>query len=168
MKHEIITEIFENIQIKAYCQNLDSQNWNELRSELLIQLYKMPESKLSDYYSKNCLIYICFTIIKRIKYGTITDTGLFYNKDKLNLEFFEDYYDFDIEDTISDEKTDMLKKLEIELLNLHWYSKILFEMYYKDNFTLKQISQKTGINLKSIHYSINKTRLKLKKKLKED
>lgn len=161
--------MFENKQISVYCQSLDSQNWDELRSELVIQLYKMPEPKLTEYYSKNCLIYICFTIIKRIKYGTISDTGLFYNKDKLNMEFYDDYYEIDIEDIdLSDTKIDLIQKLEGELKNLHWYSKILFEMYYKDNLTLKQISERTGINLKSIHYSIKKTRIKLKKKLKEE
>jgi len=35
------------------------------------------------------------------------------------------------------------------------------------NSFLKQIAEKTGINLKSVHYSIKQTRLKLKKKLLE-
>ena len=126
----------------------------------------MPEEKLTEYYSKNCLMYICFTIIKRIKYGTITDTGLFYTKEKLVLEFFDDYYN--MREEVSEENIDLGKKLESEISNLHWYHKILFEMYYKDNFTLKQISEKTGINIKSIHYAIKKTRIKLKKKLKEE
>ena len=38
-------------------------------------------------------------------------------------------------------------------------------MYYFEKLTLKQISEKTGINLKSIHYTIKITRKKLKKKL---
>lgn len=166
MKDKIIVEMFESSTIEGYCQSLDSANWNELKSELVMQLYKMPEDKLTEYYSKNCLIYICFTIIKRIKYGTIADTGLFYTKEKLVLEFFDDYYN--LQEEYVEEKTDLYKKLESEITNLHWYHKILFEMYYKDNLTLKQIAEKTGINIKSIHYALKKTRLKLKKKLKED
>jgi hypothetical protein len=167
MRDKIIVSIYNDKSIEIYCKNLDFYNWEELKSELLIQLFKMNESKLTDYYKKNCLIYVCFTIIKRIKYGTISDTGLFSTKDE-NLEFMDDFYKnvsiSDVPEQISEET---YNKLESELRNLHWYSKILFEMYYNDKLTLKQISEKTGINLKSVHYSIKQTRLKLKKKLLE-
>lgn len=167
MRDKIIVSVYNDKSIEIYCKNLDFYNWEELKSELLIQLFKMNESKLTDYYKKNCLTYVCFTIIKRIKYGTISDTGLFSTKDE-NLEFMDDFYKnvsiSDVPEQISEET---YNKLESELRNLHWYSKILFEMYYNDKLTLKQISEKTGINLKSVHYSIKQTRLKLKKKLLE-
>jgi len=167
MREKIIVSLYNDKSIEIYCKNLDFYNWEELKSELIMQLYKMNESKLIDYYNTNCLTYVCFTIIKRIKYGTISDTGLFSTKDD-NLEFIDDFYkNVSIEETSTVISEEIWNKLEFELRNLHWYSKVLFEMYYLQKMTLKQISEKTGINLKSVHYSIKQTRLKLKKKLSE-
>lgn len=166
MRDKIILYVYSQQTIDNYCKTICFENYEDLKSELIIQLYKMDEEKLYNYYIKNCLIYVCFTIIKRIKYGTIIDTGLFYKNDYSDLEI--QHLNGSIEETFEEDFIDyelLYDKLKNEVKNLHWYNKTLFEMYYFEKLTLKQISEKTGINLKSIHYTIKITRKKLKKKL---
>jgi DNA-directed RNA polymerase specialized sigma24 family protein len=57
--------------------------------------------------------------------------------------------------------------IEKELNKLHWYDRALFNYAYKDGYKLREISALTGINLKSISYTINKTKKTLKIKLKD-
>jgi len=165
LQNKIILEVFNNKSIEGYCRSLDSNNFDELKSELIIQLYKMDLQKLIAYHNNNCLTYICFTIIKRIKFGTISDTGIFFSK--LNYDELKVNKEIQYEEEENTTDKDYLK-LESEIKQLHWYKRTLFEMYHIQNMTLKMISEKTGINIKSIHYSLKITRQELKKKLQKD
>ena len=166
LKNRIILDIYNSNVIQNYCRTLSPNDFEELKSELIIQLYKMSDDKLINHFQNNCLTYICFTIIKRIKYGTISDTGIFHKRiDDFSL------HNEGFEDKIVDEDENYEQiyiDLESEIKNLHWYQGTLFRLYYVDELTLKQISEQTGINIKSVHYSIKTTRNLLKKKLQKD
>jgi len=158
--------MFNNKSIDAYCRTLDSNNFEELKSELIMQLYKMDITKIITYDANNCLTYICFTIIKRIKFGTIADTGFFYKNEK-----FDELTSTNIpvvESTDWQEIENNLDSIKAEIASKHWYDRTLFEMYYYQEMTLKEISLQTGINLKSVHYCIKKTRMSIKKKLNKN
>jgi len=160
-KDEILVYIYNNKNIIAYCRTICSNDWQELKSQLIIQLIKMPDYKLQQAEQRNYLEYLCFVIAKRIVAGRVKDSGDFYlSKTHLSLE---EGYGLDVaEDTIID--NDKLDKIEKEINNLHWYSKTLFNYVYKDGYKLREISDMTGINLKSISYTINKTKKEIKNK----
>jgi hypothetical protein len=161
-KDEILVYIYNNQNIIAYCKTICSNDWQELKSQLIIQLIKMPDHKLLQAQQRNYLEYLCFVIAKRILSGRVKDSGDFYlSKNHLSLE---EGYGLDVieEDFINNDKID---KIEGEVNKLHWYSKTLFNYVYKDGYKLREISDMTGINLKSISYTINKTKKEIKNKL---
>ena len=163
-KDEILIYIYNNQKIIAYCKTICYNDWEELKSQLIIQLVKMPDYKLLQAQQRNYLEYLCFVICKRIIAGRVKDSGEFYlNKAHLSLE---EGYGLDIveENSVDNEKLD---KIEHEVQRLHWYAKTLFNYHYKDGYKLREISDMTGINLKSVSYTINKTKKEIKNKLKE-
>lgn len=157
-RDEIIVHIFTNDNIERYCRKLYFNEWEELRSELIIQLYKMKLNKLIAAHDNNFLEYLCFTICKRIKLGNIKDTGVFHKKADWNE--LGDVADDDIE--IEIDKSEMIRNM---VDGEHWYSKTLFCHYYIDGYNLREISSMYGINIKSIHYSINKLKNKIKERI---
>jgi DNA-directed RNA polymerase specialized sigma24 family protein len=163
-KDEILVYIYNNQNIVAYCKTICYNDWEELKSQLIIQLIKMPDHKLIQVQQRNYLEYLCFVIAKRILAGRVKDSGHFYlNKKNLSLE---EGYGLDLadEDFIDNDKLD---RIEVEVDKLHWYAKTLFNYHYKDGYKLREISELTGINLKSISYTINKTKKEIKKKFGE-
>lgn len=165
-KDEIILKVYKNESIDKYCKAIDHNNWQELKSELVSQLYLMKDKKLYQAYYNGFLEYLCFTICKRIKYGNIADTGVFYHHSSPYL-LSDVEIKTDIEDTDTD-YTDVLQKVLDLLDEQHWYSKILFKHYYIEGLKLREISELYGINIKSIHYAIGKVKSEIKKQIEND
>jgi len=161
-KDAIIEWVYANKKIKRYIASICPSDKEELLSELVIQLYKMDLTKLVLAYNTKYLEYLCFTIAKRISYGTVSGTGIFYKKTKTSeisekeMEVKEDFDDYD------EEKLNRLKEI---LEKKHWYSKTLFKLYYIEGYNLREISEKYGINLKSIYYTIDKLKKEIKKEI---
>ncbi len=163
-KSELLVYCYENKNVIAYCKSICRNDWEELKSQLIVQLIKMPDYKLITAYQKNYLEYLCLVICKRIIAGRVKDSGHFYlNRKNLSLD---EGYGLDIAD-VDTSDNDKLQKIEDIVNTTHWYNKTLFNYHYKDGYKLREIAEMTGINLKSISYTINKTRKEIKIKLKE-
>lgn len=160
MRNEIYQYVYFNEKIINYCKSI-SKNWEELKSELLIQLTKMNYNKLVNAYNNGYIEYLCFMICKRIKLGTIAKTGIFRQSEfvKLNnnilYENNNDEFSIDIDD---------FNKI---INTLNWYDKALFDLFYIKKMTLKEISEKVGINPKTIYSSISKSKLYIKNEIKK-
>jgi DNA-directed RNA polymerase specialized sigma24 family protein len=86
---------------------------------------------------------------------------MFYKR-VITIELKNDIIDDDsIDNSIS------LDEFNLIIDNQHWYDKKLFNLYYKDNLKLREISELTGINIKSINNSIVKTRKDIKKQIQK-
>jgi hypothetical protein len=166
-KDRIVIKIYESKIIESYCRTLHS-DYEELKSQLIYQLLKMPEAKMITAETNGYLEYMCFVICKRIVIGRVKDSGMFYlNKKHLSLE---EGYGVDKIDESTDDDYLSIKKLDkiTEILNgSHWYNKILFNYHYKDGYKLREIAEMTGINIKSVAYTIKKTRDEIKKQIKK-
>lgn len=164
-KDEIIVEMYQSDVIIRYCRAITPE-YDELKSQLIIQLIQMPESKLLTAKERGYLEYMCFVICKRIVAGRVKGSGMFYMaKNHLSIQ---EGWGVDITDEGTEEDT--LKKVDDIndiVNNTHWYNKILFNFHYKDGYKLREISEMTGINLKSVAYTIKKTREEIKMKLKK-
>jgi DNA-directed RNA polymerase specialized sigma24 family protein len=126
----------------------------------------MPDHKLLTAKQKGYLEYMCFVICKRIVAGRVKGSGMFYMaKNHLSIQ---EGWGVDMADENSEEET--LRKIDDIndiVNNCHWYNKILFNFHYIDGYKLREISEMTGINLKSVAYTIKKTREEIKIKLKK-
>lgn len=166
-KDEIVVMMYNSDIILRYCRTIHPE-YDELKSQLIIQLMNMKDQKLFDAYNKGYLEYMCFVICKRIIAGRVKDTGMFYlPKNHLSIQegYGVDRSDEDLDDYNSNKKIDRIN----DIVNSgHWYNKTLFNLFYKDGYKLREISAMTGINLKSVSYTIKKTREEIKKQLKND
>lgn len=161
-KEQIIVSIYCNPNIENYCRTIKPDDWEELKSELIIQIFKISEATLIDANNQNFLEYLCFKIIKRITYGTIKSTGIFH---KSGIVVFGEH---NFVDQSAPNHDEILRKIWDMVDKEHYYAKTLFTEYYRDGLTLKEISKKYGINLKSIHYTIKKLRNKIIKQINEE
>lgn len=162
-KDEIIVKVYHNVNVIKYCRAIHPE-WEELKSQLVIQLINMKDNKLFDAVNNNYLEYLCFVICKRIVAGRVKDSGMFYlAKNHLSIQ---EGWGIDI--SIEEERNDYIDEIEIIVNNGHWYDKTLFNYHYKQGYKLREIAELTGINIKSIAYTIKKTREKIKKELKND
>ena len=151
--------------MRLYCRALVGSvnrmyEWEELLHEVVFQLCKMDEEKLLMAARCNYLEYLCFTIAKRIWAGNISDTGVF----KKRLDGFELKGDF--EEVVEESHHFLVDDLREEISKLHWYNGTLLKMYL-EGYNLREISERTGINLKSVHYAIKKTREAIKNNLEK-
>ena len=165
-KNDLILYIWNKKEIILYCKSVGKNKWEELRSDLIMQLYKMDFNKLLMAYNNNYLEYTCFTICSRIKKGKVPDTGLFYQQRSVNLEIDEEYK-YDIEDKNQD-ITELYNKFLTLVDEQHWYNKTLFKHYYIEGLKLREISELYNINIKSIHYAIEKVKCEIKKQIEDD
>lgn len=162
MKDKIILKIWKNPNIEAYIKSICYNDWQELRSEFIVQILKVEESKLATADRGGFLEYLCFKIIKRITLGNIKDTGIFNKKSKGWVEL--DGMDIEVE---SEEFSARLNEIWEIVDSSHWYDKILFKAYFSEGLNYRQISEKYGINAKSIYYAVNKMKNKIKSNLND-
>ena len=160
-KNEILEYVLKNKNIEAYIKSL-TFDYQELKSDLIYQLLKIEETKLIGVWNGDYIEYFCFTICKRIKFGNIKDSEFFYKKQNID----ELTYKEDRQDDVEYNSSENLIKVEEEINRLHWYDKTLFIMYYKQGYNYREISELTGINIKSVFHNINKTKDFLKNKFK--
>jgi DNA-directed RNA polymerase specialized sigma24 family protein len=109
-------------------------------------------------------LHLCFVICKRIAAGRVKGSGMFYlAKNHLSIQegWGLDKED-EAEETTDNDKVDKINNI---VDKMHWYNKTLFNYHYKDGYKLREIALMTGINLKSIAYTIKKTREEIKRKL---
>lgn len=170
-KDRIVVKMHESKVIDAYCRTLHNDH-EELKSQLIFQLLKMPEAKMVQAETNGYLEYMCFVICKRIVIGRVKDTGIFniFKGGSRNNLSIEEGWGLNKADDETDYDYLSIKKIDDinEVLNeTHWYNKTLFNYHYKDGYKLREIAEMTGINIKSVAYTIKKTRDEIKKQLKK-
>jgi|GWRWMinimDraft_5_1066013.scaffolds.fasta_scaffold14871_2 hypothetical protein len=162
-KNEIIVSMYESDIILRYCRTIHPE-YDELKSQLIIQLIQMPDHKLITAEEKGYLEYLCFVICKRIAAGRVKGSGMFYlAKNHLSIQegFGLDKAE-EAEENVDNDKIDRITNI---INSTHWYNKTLFNYFYVDGYKLREIAAMTGINIKSIAYTIKKTREEIKRKL---
>lgn len=77
-----------------------------------------------------------------------------------------DEFDVDYKEKLTD--VDMFNKIKTIYSDWHWYDKKIFDLYFKDDMSMRQLASKTKISLSSIFNTIDNCRDKLKNKMKKD
>jgi DNA-directed RNA polymerase specialized sigma24 family protein len=163
-KDEIILHIYQSQDVVRYCMAICFNDHEELKSQVIIQLYNMPDQKLQNAWNKGYIEYLAIVIAKRILGGRVKGSGDFYLH-KNNLSLSEGYgLDVAEEPSVNNDKLLLIENI---VNSGHWYDRTLWNYHYVDGYKLREIAEITGINLKSIAYTISKKRKEIKERLKE-
>ena len=139
---------------------LDKETSRDLVQEMYLKLYEK-------------------TTYDKIKYGDddvntfyvyVTLRNLFYDRKRSKVSFVELKEDFEYEESSNDCKhllEEMLKDISETIENLHWYDRKIFEIYYGNNETIRQLSEGSKISSSSIFNTLKNVRTKIKEKHKE-
>ena len=68
----------------------------------------------------------------------------------------------------SDGLTALIKRVEAESENWHWYDRDLFKHYFKSGKSMRELSEETRISTSSIFQTIKYCKAKIKENIKED
>tara|TARA_R100000773_G_scaffold30361_1_gene25975 strand:+ start:1963 stop:2478 length:516 start_codon:yes stop_codon:yes gene_type:complete len=119
------------------------------------------------------------TTYDKIKYGDddvntfyvyVTLRNLFYDRKRSKVSLVELKEDFEYEESSNDCKhllEEMLEDISETIENLHWYDRKIFEIYYGNNETIRQLSEGSKISSSSIFNTLKNVRTKIKEKHKE-
>ena len=181
MEKEIIEAIINNPEYKQICNKytVDEDASNELYQEFILTMYDYKkQDNLKEIFDRNELTWFCCGIIRNM--ATSSSSPFFKKVRKFSILSET----LDIHSNISDEPyeeqpNDLIDDIDINTLLLklrtdikkidkwfmekevtdpfHFYHRVLFEMYYYDNMTYRQISKDTGIQHVSIFNSVNKS-----------
>ena len=139
---------------------LDKETSRDLVQEMYLKLYEK-------------------TTYDKIKYGDddvntfyvyVTLRNLFYDRKRSKVSFVELKEDFEYEESSNCCKhllEEMLEDISETIENLHWYDRKIFEIYYGNNETIRQLSEGSKISSSSIFNTLKNVRTKIKEKHKE-
>tara|TARA_Y100000114_G_scaffold146839_1_gene157975 strand:- start:1197 stop:1712 length:516 start_codon:yes stop_codon:yes gene_type:complete len=139
---------------------LDKETSRDLVQEMYLKLYEK-------------------TTYDKIKYGDddvntfyvyVTLRNLFYDRKRSKVLLVELKEDFEYEESSNDCKhllEEMLDDISETIENLHWYDRKIFEIYYGNNETIRQLSEGSKISSSSIFNTLKNVRTKIKEKHKE-
>ena len=139
---------------------LDKETSRDLVQEMYLKLYEK-------------------TTYDKIKYGDddvntfyvyVTLRNLFYDRKRSKVSLVERKEDFEYEESSNDCKhllEEMLEDISETIENLHWYDRKIFEIYYGNNETIRQLSEGSKISSSSIFNTLKNVRTKIKEKHKE-
>lgn len=165
-KNDIIEYVYKSENVNRFCNSLYPADFNELKSNVIMVMYKMKYSDLLNAYENKYIEYTAMSIASRIKNGNVKG-DVFYKFKKIKTEQLD--YNLETEYESIDEIVEKLEEDEVKynkiqdiLRTIHPCDKLLFNFYYKDGLNLREISELTGVNISSIAYYIKKTKKKIK------
>lgn len=115
------------------------------------------------------------TTYDKIKYGDddvntffvyVTLRNLYYDKQRKKVSFSELPSSIEYEQDIRNKKTleNLLSDLAETIEDMHWYDQKIFEIYYGDGETIRELSEGSRISSSSIFNTIKNVRKKIQKK----
>jgi len=114
------------------------------------------------------------TTYEQIKYGDddvntfyvyVTLRNLYYDQKRVKVSF-QELYEMEEQDDSSDKMLleELLFDISETIEDMHWYDKKIFEIYYGDNETIRELSEGSKISQSSIFNTIKNVRTKIQQK----
>lgn len=161
-RHDIVNSLISDPEYKSMCVQIAGDDAEDLYQEIALIILEMPFERVEriDGTCLKCFIYV----VARNQY--CSKTSPFHKKFRKDAVFIKNHGN-DIlqlmESSLPDE--DLLTKIDRAFNGLYWYDSAILSLYISKG-TLKEVSDSTGIPLKSIHHTVMNTRKLLKKKIK--
>lgn len=159
-RNEILTEFWLSEEVnKAFSKMHPIELQDDLKAEVFLILAEFPDEKIIGLYERKELRFY----IVRIMLNLVQNS---------NNQFFKQYRNFveytqtEITDEVQEDLTD---KVNLSLVDLHWYKKELLRTYTEDfKCNAKALSRNTGIPYMSIIRTLNITKSELKSKIRNN
>lgn len=174
--NDIVEHVIYSDEYKALVKKITSyhQHWEDLQQEFAIY-FLTSEHKLEFYQDllmKEQFKYYYVNAIKNQYNSNRSDFALKYLKHARNsveIQFDIDDKDYERQEKIEfeDNQTRLLNEVKREVDKMDWYNREIWNLYHQPGYTLKKISEETGIKMSSLHSTIRKIRKELKKKIKK-
>ncbi len=133
---------------------------NDIVQSMYIRIFDLVKDPDRIMYNETEVNgYFIFTLLRN-RYLSIVNkkSKIDYNYDMVQYEEVAEYEENDIQ-------TDYLLKLINEEINTwSWYDSKIYNLYYYEGYTIKKLSDETGISVSSIFNTLKTCRLKIKSK----
>ena len=170
-KQEIMDYVYNSKTINnifsSIIQNKDKRDL--MKSDVYLMLCELDEKKLLIMYDNGKIDGFIAKIILNQWNSNTSDFYKNWKNGGFRKSLTKDSGEFNIELSNEVEAVSYsryVNDINIIINNMHWYHKTLFELYYKEGLTYKQISDTTEIKIISVRNSIKKTIIEVKKQLK--
>lgn len=176
-KQEIMNYVYHSKTINNIFNNIiQNKDRRELmKSDVYLLLCEMDDKKLIIMYDNGKIDGFISKVILQQWNSNTSDYYKNYKNGGFRKSLTRDNGDVDMELSNESESFSYSKynnDITNILDNTHWYHKTLFNLYYSDDYSYKQIEGMTGINFRSVFNSVNKTlehiRIELKNKYKDE
>lgn len=184
----ILKYIFNNKMLNDAITNVvDDKYRDDFKAHFHLQVAEFSEIKLTDLYNRRVIDWVCLKIITNQWKSTSSSFYKIYrnggfagdkivrlesefinndDEDRLEKVADDDEYIEPIDDKEVIEEMKLLLDYQYEDFLVNQYHKTLFEMYYFDDLTLKEIEKLTDIDFNAISRSVRRTKTYLKTKIK--
>jgi hypothetical protein len=171
MKEQILEYVYNSRTINSIFNGIImNKDMRELmKSDIYLILCEMDDEKLEDMYNNGKIDGFIAKLALNQWNSNTSDFYKNWRNGGFRKSLTKDSGEFNIEPKEDEESvpySKYIKDIDIILNNIHWYHKTLFELYYKEGLTYKQISDSTEIKIISVRNSIKKTTIEIKKQLK--
>tara|TARA_R110002020_G_scaffold17516_6_gene61445 strand:- start:3587 stop:4162 length:576 start_codon:yes stop_codon:yes gene_type:complete len=160
-RDKILQTIYEDDIYKGYAASFCPNLVDEMISELVFRFLNMDEKKLLDLYNNKELKVYALAILRNMVYYKYDPfRKQFLDKATVELKTEIIMVEEDTSEDVSDLTTELRKDIDAflskraENIKGEWYNQKLFDLYYLDGQTFKEISEMTGISESSIYLSV--------------
>jgi DNA-directed RNA polymerase specialized sigma24 family protein len=164
MNREIIIKTFvSDPDYRKICKQIGGSFADDLYQELVLVILELPDSKLMKL-SETCIK--CF-YYKLAQHQYCSRNSAFHKKYRKSDEVVRDHASDIIQasmDTAPD--PDLIRKVNQALEDVYWYDSSILSLYAEKG-TFKEVSDCTGIPLKSVYDTVANTRKIIKKKIRK-
>lgn len=171
-RDSILIEVFNESLYRGFTSKFYPDLVDEMITELILSLDKIPVEKLQGLHDRKELKYYCIRIIRNLATNKKLSFIKAYVND--NLEIKDDILSLPDTDTPIDEykEIELLSSIKDYLADKSineegsWYDERLFNMYFNDGKSHRGINKSTNIPLSSVYNNIKKTQNNIKDKFK--
>jgi DNA-directed RNA polymerase specialized sigma24 family protein len=155
---KIITEIAikhdKFFRDKAYAICKSKFDADDLVQNMYIKLYNYDDTKLKAIHEKGVLKFICVRMINQLFLDS---------KKKIKYEYSTNLLDLYCNNKNEIEQKELAEHIRNYFKDLYWFDSRLFDEYVSTDSTMRELSEQTGISLRSIYNAITRAKTELRK-----
>jgi hypothetical protein len=160
--NQIVLNIMAEKIIHQAAYNINRYNYEDLKQELWLHFLTMPEEKLRQLYMDEWHIGHALKFFARKnmpdkKNRKYSLKKVYIKEDSLFEQLHYDEYAIDDQPYIIDQLKELLPIISNIMSTVHWYDRLILQLYIEEG-SIRKLSAKTKIPVKSIHDTITKTR----------
>jgi DNA-directed RNA polymerase specialized sigma24 family protein len=162
-RDSIISAFVADPDYRKICKQIAGSYADDLYQELVLIILQLADEKLQKI-SESCIK--CF-YYKLAKHQYCSRNSAFHKKYRKTDEIVRDHVnDIIMASQSNDLDPDLMQKVERAVSEVYWYDSGILSLYAEKG-TLKEVSECTGIPLKSVYDTVANTRKIIKKKIKK-